>query len=198
MRKKVKFKTILLLLLLICLFSVIVIQGSNKTQLSLSSPNGKIQVNLSIKEKLEPYPTGKRFYYSILFNNKEIIIDSPLGLGFKDMPPLARDFVIKKEDRRTINETWETVCGKNKYITDHCNELHLFLEESNEPERKLEIIFRVYDDGVAFRYFLPEQLGIEEFRLTSERSEFHFGSNHRLLAGQYDSYISHQSRQNYW
>ena len=192
MRKKVKFNTILVLLLLICLFSVIIIQGSYKTQLSLSSPNGKIQVILSIKEKLEPYPTGKRFYYSILFNNKEIIIDSPLGLGFKDMPPLARDIVIKKEDRRTINETWETVCGKNKYITDHCNELHLFLEESNEPERKLEIIFRAYDDGVAFRYFLPEQLGIEEFRLTSERSEFHFGSNHRLLAGQYDSYISHQ------
>ena len=81
---------------------------------SLSSPNGEIQINLAVKEKLEPYPSGNRLYYSVLFRGKEIILDSPLGLDFKNMPPLARDLVFKKEKRRTINETWETVHGKCK------------------------------------------------------------------------------------
>ena len=159
---------------------------------SLLSPNGEIQINLAVKEKLEPYPSGSRLYYSVLFRGKEIILDSPLGLDFKNMPPLARDFVFKKERRQTINETWETVHGKCKRVVDHCNELHLWIEEENEPKRRLELILRAYNDGVAFRYFFPEQPKMKEFRLTSERSEFHFAANHTVWAADYGSYVSHQ------
>jgi len=159
---------------------------------SLSSPDGEIQINLTIKEKLEPYPSGRCLYYSVLFRGKEIILDSPLGLDFKNMPPIARDLVIERETRRVINETWEAVHGKCKRILDHCNELHLWIEEEKEPKRRLELILRAYNDGVAFRYFFPKQPGMGEFRLTSERSEFHFAANHTVWAADYGSYVSPQ------
>jgi len=159
---------------------------------SISSPNGEIRIGLAIRERLEPYPCGNRLYYSVFFHGKEIILDSPLGLDFKDMPPLARDLVFAKEDSHTISETWNPVHGKSRPIVNHYNELDLYLEEANPPERLLELIFRAYNDGVAFRYFLPQQPTVGEFRLMSERSEFHFAANHTVWAAEYGTYVSHQ------
>ncbi len=159
---------------------------------TLSSPDKKIQVKISIKGRLEPHPSGNRLYYSVSFKGKEIILDSPFGIDFKDLPPLAKDLVIKNANNRTINDRWEAVYGKSKYITDHCNKLRLFLEETKSPNRRLEIIFRAYNDGVAFRYFLPEQPVIKKFKLTNERTEFHFAANHTVWAAQYGTYVGHQ------
>jgi len=162
---------------------------------TLSSPNGEIQVNVTIRERLTPYPPGNRLYYSIFFRGKEIILDSPLGLDFKDMLPLAREFVLKREIRRTINDTWQAVHGKCKNVINYCNELHLWLEEADAGKRRLEMFFRAYDDGIAFRYYLPEQPKVKEFRLTSERSEFHFAADHAVWAADYGTYVSHQEAQ---
>ena len=159
---------------------------------SLSSPDGEIKISLTVREKIEPYPSGNRPYYSVLFQGKEIILDSPLGLDFKDMAPLAKDLVIKREKRQTINETWEAVHGKCRNVVNHCNELHLWFEEADRPKRRLEMVFRAYNDGVAFRYFLPNQPKVKEFRLTSERSEFHFAADHTVWAADYGTYVSHQ------
>jgi len=159
---------------------------------SISSPDGEIRIGLAIRERLEPYPCGNRLYYSVFFHGKEIILDSPLGLDFKDMPPLARDLVFAKEDSHTISETWNPVHGKSRPIVNHYNELDLCLEEANPPERLLELIFRAYNDGVAFRYSLPQQPTVGEFRLISERSEFHFAANHTVWAAEYGTYVSHQ------
>jgi len=158
----------------------------------LLSPDGEIKINLTVRERIWPYPPGNRPYYSILFQGKEIILDSPLGLDFKDKPPLAKDLVVKKERRQTINETWEPVHGKCRNVLNHCNELRLWLEEADRPERHLEMVFRAYNDGVAFRYFLPGQPMVKEFRLTSERSEFHFAADHTVWAAEYGTYVSHQ------
>jgi len=159
---------------------------------SLSSPDGEIKISLTVREKIEPYPSGNRPYYSVLFQGKEIILDSPLGLDFKDMAPLAKDLVIKREKRQTINETWEAVHGKCRNIVNRCNELRLWLEEADQLKRRLEMVFRAYNDGVAFRYFLPNQPKVKEFRLTSERSQFHFAADHTVWAADYGTYVSHQ------
>ncbi|HVN79477.1 MAG TPA: glycoside hydrolase family 97 protein, partial [Terriglobia bacterium] len=95
----------------------------------------------------------------------------------------------------TIQQPWQTVVGKSKVVADHCNELHLWLEEARPTRRQLEVLFRAYNDGVAFRYFLPEQQGVRDFRLTSERSEFHFAANHVAWAAQYGTYASSQERE---
>ena len=178
---------------LLAFLLIFLVQHTSAYQyITLSSPDGNVKINVAIKEKLEPYPQGKRLYYSIQFRGREIILDSPLGLDFKDTPPLARDLKVKDEQQRTIQEKWETVWGKSKTVEDHCNELRLRLEQPNSPHRQLEIIFRAYNDGVAFCYFLPQQSGMAEFRLTSERSEFHFGGNHTVWAANYGGFVSHQ------
>ncbi|HVN82253.1 MAG TPA: glycoside hydrolase family 97 N-terminal domain-containing protein, partial [Terriglobia bacterium] len=65
--------------------------------LVLSSPDRQVQVTIATKEKLEPYPSGDRMYYSVTYHGKEIVLDSPLGLDFKEMGPLSRDLIIKKQ-----------------------------------------------------------------------------------------------------
>jgi alpha-glucosidase len=171
------------------------IEGLADSPLTLSSPDQQIQVTVAIKEKLEPYPLGNRLYYSVAYRGKDILLDSPLGLDFKQMSPISRDLVIKKQSQRTIQQTWQTVVGKSKNVVDHSNELHLWMEEANAPRRQLELVFRAYNDGVAFRYYLPGQPGLRDFCLTSERSEFHFAGNHTAWAAQYGTYTSSQEKE---
>lgn len=169
--------------------------GSCLKHVELSSPNGDVHVKISIKEKLEPYPSGKRLYYSVIYRGREVLLDSPLGLDFKDAPPLAKDLTICRKEERTINDMWKPVYGKSSLIIDHCNEVHLWLEEENSPRRKLELLFRAYDDGAAFRYYLPAQPDFEEFKLSSERSEFHFAYDHVIWAANYGAFISPQEKE---
>ena len=164
----------------------------SNSNLSVSSPNGKITIQINIKEKLEPFPAGERLYYSVTFNDKDILVDSPFGLDFKKMPPIAQNLTIRGEKRQTINETWERLWGKNKKVLNSCNELRLDLEENKKPNREFALIFRAYNDGVAFRYYLPEQPGIKNFKLTSERSGFFFSGNHEVWAANYGGFVSHQ------
>ena len=163
--------------------------------ISVSSPDGRIQVHLSIKEKLDPYPAGTRLYYSVSVDGREILLDSPFGIDFKDMSPIARDLAIKDQSRRTVRETWKPVYGKSNLVLDHYKELWLALEETREPRRRIEFIVRAYDDGIAFRYYIPSQPSLGSFLLTSERSEFHFAGNHTVWAARYDTFVSHQENE---
>jgi alpha-glucosidase len=158
----------------------------------LASPDGKVGVTIALKEKLDPYPPGSRVYYSIQYQGQPVLLDSPLGLDFKEMPPLARDLQILGESRQSINEPWTAVVGKRKQVVNHANELRLELGESAGRKRRLDLVFRAYNDGVALRYCLPEQPSFKDFRLTSERTEFHFAGNHTIWAAQYGAYRSSQ------
>lgn len=179
--------------LLTILLSLSVVSSYSQDQSPMvTSPNGNIVIKTSIKEKLEPYPVGKRFYYSVLYNGSGKIMDSPLGLEFQNMPPIAKNLVIKSIENRAISEQWERVCGKSKKIINSCNELLIKLEESDQPHRKIEIHFRAYNDGIAFRYFMPEQPGCKDIELTAERSEFHFNWDFNIWAGISPGYITDQ------
>lgn len=158
----------------------------------LVSPNGRITVTVAVKERLEPRPTGRRLYYTVARDGRTLVADSSLGLDLDGQAPLARDLVIEDEARRSFDETWQTVVGKSRDVRDHGNELTLSLREAGEPGRTLQVVFRAYDDGVAFRYVLPEQPGLEEFRLAGERSEFRFTGDHEAWAADYGSFASHQ------
>jgi alpha-glucosidase len=156
------------------------------------SPDKNIMVNISIQEKLEPFPTGEMLYYSIFHHGKQIILDSPIGLEFKDHAPLAKNLVIKNTSEKLVKENWQRVWGKNKLVLNHYHELQLQIEEKDLPHRQVELIFRVYNDGVAFRYYLPEQAGLFEFNLTSERTHFRFPGNSTIWATNFGGFISHQ------
>ena len=157
-----------------------------------ASPNGRIVFQANIKEELEPHPVGKRLYYSVAVNGKPVILDSGFRIDFKDAPSLARDLAISGETRRSIDETWETRFGTHSRVRNHANELALSLEETSPPKRRFRFIVRAFDDGVAFRYELPEQPGLRDFKLAAERSEFYFAGNPTVWAANYGGFVSHQ------
>ncbi len=158
----------------------------------VSSPNNRIQITVEVKENLEPYPAGKRLYYSATFDGKPLLLDSPFRLDFKGAPPLARDLEITADKRRTIDDTWQPVWGTRKQIRNHANEITLSLVETAGLKRRFDFIVRAFDDGFAFRYQLPEQPGLREFKLADERSEFHFDGNKTVWAANYGGFVSHQ------
>lgn len=102
------------------------------------------------------------------------MLDSPFGLDFKRTSPFAEGLTLQNERKSTIDDTWEPVWGTHSRIRNHANELSVTLAETSAPGRKLEFIVRAYDNGIGFRYAIPVQSSIGEFKLISERSEFHF------------------------
>jgi alpha-glucosidase len=161
----------------------------------LRSPDGRIVVTVGVKERLEPYPSGPRLYYSVAFRGKAVLLDSPLGLDFADAAPLARGLVVEKETPRSFDATWERIAGKSRQVRDHGHELTLDLVEAAAPGRRLQVVFRAYDDGVAFRYVLPEQAGLVAFRLAAERTEFRFAGSHAAWAAPFGSFTTHQEEE---
>ncbi len=179
-------------MILFCIFLFISLQLYAGEIISLASPDSNIIITVEIKQKLEPNPSGNRIYFSVLYKGRPVITDSPFGLDFKNMPPIARDLVVKDKKVSSIDLTWETIVGKSRTVADRCNELVLFLQEAKTPQRLLNLVFRAYNDGAAFRYQLPEQAAFQDFKITSERTEFHFAGDCDVWAANYGSYATHQ------
>jgi alpha-glucosidase len=150
---------------------------------ALTSPNGDVRVTVALKEKLDPDPAGRRLYYAAQFGGKDVLLDSPFGLGFKGAPPFALNLAIRDVQRRTVEETWQRVWGKRKNVVNHFNEMTLALEETQPPHRRVDLVFRAFDDGVAFRYVLPEAWGA--FELAAEHTGFRFPGNPTVWAANF-------------
>ena len=159
---------------------------------SVSSPDGRIIVTVSVKAKLVPNPPGERVYYSVQYDGQPLLLESPLGLEFRDQPPLAENLRIAKSETSTANTTWNRVWGKSKTVTNHYNQVDVTLKEARSPGRTFHVIFRAYNDGVALRYFLPAQDNLSGFRITAERTRFRFPGNPTVWAADYGGYASHQ------
>lgn len=134
----------------------------------LSSPDGRIEVQVTLRPG--PDETDSLFY-NVTFDGKAILDDSRLGLSFKEGGALG-DLAIREVTEREHDETWQVPVGKSSTARDHYREITLALEEIVLPHRRVEVIFRAYDDGVAFRYRLPEQPEMDEFEITAEASHF--------------------------
>jgi alpha-glucosidase len=88
------------------------------------------------------------------------------------MRPFARDLAIRGENREVVDDSWTTVWGKRRQVRNHANELTLSVEETVLPRCTIGFIVHAFNDGAAFRYRIPEQPGVREFRLAGEQSEF--------------------------
>ena len=100
--------------------------------------------------------------------------DSPLGLDFKGAPPLDHDFEIVGTDRQSHNETWQNAFGARRNVPDHYNQLTVSLRERSSLGCRLDLIFRAYDEGAAFRYSLPKQAALDQFVISGEYTGFYF------------------------
>jgi alpha-glucosidase len=138
---------------------------------SVKSPDGKIEFTLRGNGALA---------YSVSVDGKSVLAESRLGLTFKDGPALGTKARLVKVEQSEKDTTWENRFGNRRVVRDHYREVRLTLEESGPPARAFGLIVRAYNDGIAFRYDLPDRSG---FVLTDELTEFRFAGDYRCWAG---------------
>ncbi len=153
---------------------------SSFAQMTLS-PSKQLQVDFSINAVGKPI-------YKVSYLNKEIIQDSELGIALKDNNALDYGFTLLSQESKSVNETWQPVLGEQSSIQNTYNQVTYFLLQK-ETNRKLNIIFRVYNEGVAFRYDFPKQESLNYFIVSDEKTTFNLVENHKAfwIPGDYDS-----------
>ncbi|MDO7137038.1 glycoside hydrolase family 97 protein [Algibacter lectus] len=159
------------------LFSVI--DGNSQ---ELKSPNGNLVMQFSLGLNGEPT-------YKLAYKNKAVIKPSHLGLELKnDDKSLLNSFEISNTETVTFDETWQPVWGETKDIRNHYNELAVELTQ-RETERKIIIRFRLFNDGLGFRYEFPSQENLVYFVIKEERTQFAMAGDHKAfwIPGDYDS-----------
>ena len=137
----------------------------------LFSPNAVLQLSFKLENGTPTYQV-KRFGWDVIKSSK-------LGFIFKEAPPLAWNFKIVSTEKQLFDETWTQPWGEKKDIRNYYNELRVRLIETGKLSRKMTIIFRVYDDGIGFRYKIPKQPNLEKFEIMDELTEFAITENHK-------------------
>ena len=147
---------------------------------SLQSPDGNLKLTFDLKEG---QPT-----YELTFKGKDVIKPSKLGLELKNKPSLTDGFSLKDSKLDSKNETWTPVWGEEKEIRNHYNELAVTLTQP-ETSRTLVIRFRLFDDGLGFRYEFPTQPNLAHFVIKEEKTQFAMAGDHTAfwIAGDYDT-----------
>ncbi|MGJ8726328.1 MAG: glycoside hydrolase family 97 catalytic domain-containing protein [Roseibacillus sp.] len=138
---------------------------------TLQSPDNSIVIELD--------SGTKKLQYQVKKGDQTLITPSRLGFILKDAPALDGPFEILESSSTTIDETWQPVWGQHANIRNHANQLQLLLRETEEPFRRLNLTFRAYDDGIAFRYQFPKQPKLNEFQITDELTTFNLAGNHK-------------------
>ncbi len=142
--------------------------------LSVASPGGGVVISFAVTALPQPYAPGERAYYRVTFRGVPVLADSPLGIDFAGAPALDAGFEIAGTARRSVDATWTNPFGPRRVVPDRYNELTVTLRERTAPGRLLDVVFRAYDEGAAFRYVLPEQGGPKPFTIAAEETGFRF------------------------
>lgn len=169
-------KTLLLLILMVLILNKVAIGQE------LRSPDGKFVMAFLLQNDGTPL-------YQLAYKGKAVIKQSALGLELKnDSKSLLNDFTITNTETASRDSNWEPVWGEVKTIRDHYNELSVTLHQK-EMDRDMIIRFRMFDDGLGFRYEFPSQKNLIYFVIKEERTQFAMTGNHTAfwLAGDYDT-----------
>ncbi len=155
---------------------------NNATAQQLQSPNQKLQMEFSLQNDGTPS-------YSLNYKGKVVIKPSKLGLALKnDTKSLLNDFTIINTKTSTFDENWKPVWGEWATIRNHYNELAVTLNQKG-TDRQLIIRFRLFDDGLGFRYEFPSQKNLTYFVIKEERTQFAMTGDHTAfwIPGDYDT-----------
>ena len=146
----------------------------------LKSPNGRLLMHFEVDGMGCPV-------YTLSYKGKPVIKRSRLGLEAEGFS-LREGFQLQKAETATFDETWKPVWGEVSSIRNHYNELAVTLHQPKE-DRTIRIRFRLYDDGLGFRYEFPEQKNLVYFVIKDEYSEFAMAGDHKAfwIPGDYDT-----------
>ena len=150
----------------------------------LTSPDGRLQLSFDLTA--DGTPT-----YKMDYNNKPVIATSRLGLELKNQKSLLDGFKMERVSRSSFDETWQPVWGEQSSIRNHYHEMAVCLSQPDDNGHLREMIvrFRLYDDGVGFRYEWPAQDNFTYFTIKEERTEFAMTGDHTAywIPGDYDT-----------
>jgi hypothetical protein len=147
---------------------------------NVNSPSKKITLNFKV---VNGSPT-----YSVSYKNKPIILESKMGVNLKGATDLASGFTIENSNTSSINEEWHPVLGEQSTIINSCNVMTVSLLQE-KTGRKMNVIFKVFDEGIAFRYDFPSQKDLNYFIISDEETQFNLTGDHKTfwIPGDYDS-----------
>jgi len=150
----------------------------------VESPDGRISVELGLSTTGQPQ-------YTVSFDGAVVVEASPLGLYFASRVNLVSGMRIDRADRRSVDQSWEQPWGERRVVRDRFNELTLSLS-ARGPDRRYRLRFRVYDDGLGFRYEVPEQDAYREITLTGETTAFRVSRDARAFSQPADAELRYE------
>ncbi|WP_306567022.1 glycoside hydrolase family 97 protein [Flavobacterium lindanitolerans] len=148
----------------------------------ITSPDQNLELKFGLSSKGEPT-------YELTYKKKAVIKTSKLGLELKNGTSFLDSFQIDKTEKNTFDETWSPVLGEQKNIRNHYNELLVTLSQKAANGRFIKIRFRLFNDGLGFRYEFPEQKNLNHFVIKEEKTQFALAGDHKAfwLPGDYDT-----------
>ncbi|MBR9921197.1 MAG: glycoside hydrolase family 97 protein [Bacteroidetes bacterium] len=157
--------------------------STDQESMEAASPSGDVLVAFSLSADGRPL-------YEVSHKGASVIKPSGLGFDFKDQPKLMNGFEVVSHAVESKEDNWEMPWGEQREVENVYNEMIVNLKETEAPNRALQLIFRVYDDGLGFRYHLPAQEGVDELVITDENTEFKLTGDHDCwwIPGDWDIY----------
>ncbi|MCG8699842.1 MAG: glycoside hydrolase family 97 N-terminal domain-containing protein, partial [Bacteroidales bacterium] len=167
--------------ILLC-FCIGIFGSCEKNQSRVTSPSANISVEFFLGKNGAPA-------YTVWHETKLVIDTSYIAFEFEDMKALNSDFTITNVSTVAFDEEWEMPWGEKRLVKNKYNQLIVSLQEKSSQARKMDIIFRVYDDGLGFRYHFPAQ-SVKEMRISDELTEFNLTGDFKTwwIPGDWDSY----------
>jgi len=165
--------------------SILLFSCSEKkeVQVTISSPDNNVEVAFNLNENGTPT-------YKVSYKNEAVIKPSTLGFEIKNQPKLSQNFEITNSEISSFEETWEMPWGEQLLVENKYNQLKIELQETSALKRKLTIVFKVYNDGIGFRYEFPEQENLSEVFISDENTQFNLTGDHKVwwMPGDWDIY----------
>ena len=154
--------------------------GSPQT---ISSPDGRLELVVTLNE-------ARQVQYQLNSSTQLLINTSTLGFEFINQPDLAENLTITRKNIKTVDQSWQMPWGEQEEVRDHYNEMKLDFKEKSEPYREFSVVWRLYDDGLGFRYEFPQQSNGQEALIKAENTEFNLIQNPTCwwIPGDWDSY----------
>src|SRR4030095_2950926 len=164
------------------LFLLLCLSSFNAVAQNIESPSRRLSLSFALTNDGEPA-------YRLSIAGRPVVLQSSLGIELKDLPALTKGFTVVSADVTDTDETWEPVWGEVKRIRNRYRELTVTLQQASVNNRRMIIRFRLFDDGLGFRYEFPDQNGLRYFIVSDERTQFKLTGDHKAfwIPGDYDT-----------
>src|SRR5258708_6743598 len=160
----IRFRQMVIALTAFAVSRAAVAPAQTQSQFKVASPDARTEVLVGT--------TGGRLVYSVRRDGRALVLPSVLGFEFRGAPTLRDSLRVTGTSTNSYDSTWTQPWGEVARVRDHHNELRVSVAETSAPERKFDVVFRAFNDGLGFRYEVPVQPSLGTFEIQEELTEF--------------------------